>query len=239
MLIFQKWKKKDGYGQSKVVAEKLLFEAKKLFGLKMKIFRPSSISGHSTTGFSNSLDFSNLFLNACIYLGICCETSVNFNWIPVDFVARSVVILSKSQNSGEIFHLAGEGPSLKSILNELKNTGFHLETVTEEEWQKKVENKICIEHTHLFPIKQTLINFRWKPLSSAKSVPTLQTQKVLFDLNIPWINISNEMIVKGIKFFKERLALEFHRIASELYFFVARISVADKYFLHSRQPIAF
>ena len=44
---------RDGYGQTKAVAERLLLGAHERFGLPVSVYRPSVICGDSSSGFSN------------------------------------------------------------------------------------------------------------------------------------------------------------------------------------------
>src|SRR5690242_16432154 len=51
------------YGQTKVVSERLIYEAHKKFGIDARVYRPCAISGAvGPSGFSNKRDFTNLLL---------------------------------------------------------------------------------------------------------------------------------------------------------------------------------
>lgn len=153
--------KKDGYGQTKVVSERLLHGAYMKYGLDVRVYRPSSISGlwvllfhcysvyqnmlcaGSCNGFSNPLDFGNLLLHACVKLqSAVMSTSVMMRWIPVDFVAEAVVRLSRNPTlRSRVFHLTHEGPRLQDVLSVL--AGVHkLSSVSADEWKRKVDTQI-------------------------------------------------------------------------------------------------
>ena len=60
----------NGYGISKHVSEVLLSQIE---NLDFQIYRPGTIIGHSKTFYTNQTDFWNLFLLACVELGVCPE----------------------------------------------------------------------------------------------------------------------------------------------------------------------
>ena len=62
--FFQQMAARDGYGQTKAVAERLLVHAAEKFGLPFCCYRPSVVSGATDTGFSNTADFENHLIRA-------------------------------------------------------------------------------------------------------------------------------------------------------------------------------
>ncbi|MDQ3285553.1 MAG: thioester reductase domain-containing protein, partial [Actinomycetota bacterium] len=62
----------DGYGQSKWVAEKLVWQAAER-GLPVTVYRPGNISGHSTDGASNPRDFQGALIAESLRLGLAPE----------------------------------------------------------------------------------------------------------------------------------------------------------------------
>lgn len=78
-VIAMIWKRRKGkppnicisspfsYGQTKVVSERLVYEAHRRYNLDVRIHRPCSISGSTQkSGFSNKRDFTNILLKAVI-----------------------------------------------------------------------------------------------------------------------------------------------------------------------------
>ncbi len=61
--------REDGYGQSKWVAEKLVWQAAER-GLPVTVYRPGNISGHSTDGASNPRDFQGALIAESLRLGL-------------------------------------------------------------------------------------------------------------------------------------------------------------------------
>jgi fatty acid CoA ligase FadD9 len=97
---------RDGYGQTKMVAEQLLRSAHAAHGLPVNIFRLSVISGHTVSGYSNELDFGNMLILACVLLkaGVF-QTSFALGWIAADDAARSMVRIGKEACNNGVYHL--------------------------------------------------------------------------------------------------------------------------------------
>ena len=86
--------REDGYGQSKWVAEKLVWEAAGR-GLPVRVYRPGNISGHSATGASNPRDFLGALIAGSLRAGSAPEIEGwRMEMTPVDFVARTVCQLA-------------------------------------------------------------------------------------------------------------------------------------------------
>lgn len=78
----------DGYGQSKWVAEQLVFEAGRR-GLPVRILRAGTISGHSNTGAANAWDLLNALIVESIRIGYHPDVpGWRAEMTPVDFVSR-------------------------------------------------------------------------------------------------------------------------------------------------------
>ncbi|CAG8449470.1 7430_t:CDS:10 [Acaulospora colombiana] len=97
---------RSGYGQSKWVSEKLIFEARKR-GLPASIIRPGYIVGHSRTGVTNTDDFIWRLLKGCIQLKLVPTIHNTINMCPVDYVSECVVRVSLSSvaPSKGVFHV--------------------------------------------------------------------------------------------------------------------------------------
>ncbi len=95
-----------GYAQSKCVAETLVYQASQR-GLPVSIYRPALVWGESSSGMSNTGDLLSTFLKGCIEMGCAPELDWLMDCCPVDFVASSIVRLSRTQpESCRVFHLA-------------------------------------------------------------------------------------------------------------------------------------
>ena len=92
-----------GYGQSKFVSEKLVFEARRR-GLAASVVRPGYILGHSRSGVSNTSDFIWRLCKGCAQMGSIPSMQNVINACPVDYVAKVVVAgaLEAQQTFGQM-----------------------------------------------------------------------------------------------------------------------------------------
>ena len=81
----------SGYSQTKVVCERLLYQAKISLGVRVKLYRPCAVSSHSKTGFTNISDLGTLLVAAIVHSrAVVKEATLRFSWVPVDFVGKCV-----------------------------------------------------------------------------------------------------------------------------------------------------
>jgi L-aminoadipate-semialdehyde dehydrogenase len=120
---------KTGYGQTKWVCEKVLMTAAKR-GLQVRIVRPGYVVGDSVTAgalgnrftkrrfnlvrratVTNTDDFVWRLVKGCIQIGLVPDINNTINMVPVDHVARCVVLAaitsaqSASPTHAEIYHV--------------------------------------------------------------------------------------------------------------------------------------
>jgi amino acid adenylation domain-containing protein/thioester reductase-like protein len=126
----------DGYGQSKWVAEKLVWQAAES-GLPVSVYRPGNISGHSATGASNPRDFQGALIAESLHLG--CAPLVDgwrMEMTPVDFVSHAICHLAgESSALGQVFHLADPNPvSAERVFAWLEEMGYPLQRLDYPDW---------------------------------------------------------------------------------------------------------
>ncbi|HEU5376092.1 MAG TPA: amino acid adenylation domain-containing protein [Ktedonobacteraceae bacterium] len=130
---------RDGYAQSKWVAEKIVTIARSR-GLPVVIYRPGRITGHSQSGFWRSEDVLYRMIKGCLQLGMCPIFSTNdtLEMTPVDFVSRAIVSLSGRKSSpGQSFHLCcppGAEARINEIMTWLTSAGYQLQQVQYGAW---------------------------------------------------------------------------------------------------------
>jgi thioester reductase-like protein len=128
--------REDGYGQSKWVAEKLVWEAAGR-GLPVRVYRPGNISGHSVTGASNPRDFLGALIAESLRIGAAPEVEGwRMEMTPVDFVAEAICHLAAEPEApGRVFHLANpDPPPASEVFSWLEGLGYHLERLPYSEW---------------------------------------------------------------------------------------------------------
>lgn len=103
--------REDGYGQSKWVAEKLVWEAAE-HGLPVFVYRPGNVSGHSVTRASNPRDALGGVIVESLRIGYTPDIEDwRMEMTPVDFVCGAIRhIASDPANAGRVFHLADPDP---------------------------------------------------------------------------------------------------------------------------------
>ncbi|KAL6070370.1 D-alanine--D-alanyl carrier protein ligase [Balamuthia mandrillaris] len=182
--------KEDGYSQSKAIAEMLLYKAHQHLGLDVRVHRPGPISGDTISGVTNPHDFVSLLLRACVLLGCAVmDTTVVLHWTPVDVVAKAIVSLMTINNEVKdedqrVFHYMNQGPALSMVMAELVKAGFSLRNVSSEEWRERAKKELTMERDErLWPLKEQLCGFEWKPKSGASGcLPTVRTKETLRSL---------------------------------------------------------
>jgi amino acid adenylation domain-containing protein/thioester reductase-like protein len=126
----------DGYGQTKWVAEKLVYEAGRR-GLAVRVYRPGTISGHSATGSSNTYDLLNALIVESLHLG--CAPQVD-GWLvemtPVDFVSKAITTLSDYTDTEHcIYHLGDPNPvASDAIFDSLSELGYTTKRLPWQDW---------------------------------------------------------------------------------------------------------
>ncbi|MBD2665596.1 amino acid adenylation domain protein [Richelia sinica FACHB-800] len=129
----------NGYCQTKWVAEKLLQTAAER-GIPISIYRPSRISGHSQTGVFNSNDFLYKLIIGCVQLGSTPDIDIRDNIVPVDYVSKAIVHLSKQEESlGKTFHLVHtQTLHTNTLIDHIRSLGYVIEQISYDQWRAKL-----------------------------------------------------------------------------------------------------
>jgi len=132
---------KDGYAQSKWVAEKLVMIARSR-GIPVCIYRLGMITGHSQTGVSNTSDLICRMVKGFIQLGSAPDLDLMINMTPVDYVSKAIVYLSRQKESlGKAFHLVNSHSlHLSKLVNEIHSFGYPIQQIAYDKWQAKLLN---------------------------------------------------------------------------------------------------
>ncbi|CZT44769.1 probable NRPS-like enzyme [Rhynchosporium secalis] len=126
----------DGYGQTKWVAEQLVYAAGAR-GMPVRILRAGTISGHSTSGSTNTYDLFNALLVESLHLGYSPNIS---GWraemTPVDYVSKAITTLADdTTSSNRIFHLGDANPvNTQSLFDDLSKLGFPTKPLEWKSW---------------------------------------------------------------------------------------------------------
>ena len=128
-----------GYAQSKIVAESLVCEAMRR-GLPATIYRPSLISGDSTTGTFNDDDLLSLLIEGTVEMGAAPDLDWVLDCQPVDVVARQ--ILQLSAHTGGVFHLLHDRPRhWRECLLWMRLAGYDIRLMPYSEWLARLDER--------------------------------------------------------------------------------------------------
>ncbi|HEY0451959.1 amino acid adenylation domain-containing protein [Actinophytocola sp.] len=145
-----------GYDQSKWVAEQLVATLGER-GLPVVRYRPWTILGHSGTGATNPADFSCVLLKGCVQLGVGPDHALTMNLMPVDFVSRAIVHVSRQRASfGRAFHFRNTSTvSLRDIWDWVAEFGYRFEVVSDATWRRTL--RAVDSANALFPVVPLLL----------------------------------------------------------------------------------
>ncbi|WP_055494254.1 non-ribosomal peptide synthetase [Streptomyces sp. TP-A0356] len=132
---------RHGYARTKWVAEALVDEARRR-GLPVTVFRPTRISGDTTTGVCQTSDFLWLLLKGCLQVGAAPDDYTSaFDLVPVDGVSAAVVSLAVDPaTAGRTYHVSGESPlPFAEAVRRLRALGHTLDGVPLTAWHRRVE----------------------------------------------------------------------------------------------------
>jgi len=128
-----------GYTQTKWVAEKLVTIARSR-GIPVCIYRPALITGHSQTGVWNTDDVVCRLIKSFVELRAAPDIEAELNMIPVDYVSKAVVHLSRQDTSlGKVFHLANSRPvTWRELATWIGALGSPVQQIPYDKWRTRL-----------------------------------------------------------------------------------------------------
>jgi amino acid adenylation domain-containing protein/thioester reductase-like protein len=145
----------DGYGQTKWVAEQLILAAGKR-GLPARIYRPGTISGHSTSGSSNTYDLLNALVVESLQLGHAPDIDGWYaEMTPADFVSKAILSLADIIDTEQrVFHLGDPNPlPTKELFGIYAELGYPAKPLGWEDWVALWnEQRGSISGDHIFTV---------------------------------------------------------------------------------------
>ncbi|KAH9941183.1 L-aminoadipate-semialdehyde dehydrogenase large subunit [Epithele typhae] len=171
---------KTGYGQSKWVAEKLLFEAGRR-GLRGHIVRPGYVVGDSQSAVTNTDDFLWRLVKGCVQLGLVPDINNTVNMVPVDHVARccALAALPPSRRGRGRTRRAARSrtprPTFNTLLGVLAAYGFGTARADYVAWRAALERHVMeTQDNALFP----LLHFVLDDLPTSTKAPELDDARM-------------------------------------------------------------
>ncbi|KAL6306085.1 alpha-aminoadipate reductase Lys1p [Sparassis latifolia] len=190
---------KTGYGQSKWVSEKLLFEAGRR-GLRGHIVRPGYVVGDSRTAVTNTDDFIWRLVKGCIQLGLVPDINNTVNMVPVDHVARCTVLavlapLPAPRDALSVLHIAAHPqPTFNDMFSALARYGFATKRCEYLLWRSQLEKHVMeVQDNALFP----LLHFVLDDLPTSTKAPELNDENMRA-LLAPHMQLTNRTVDKEL-----------------------------------------
>ncbi|KAJ7096683.1 alpha-aminoadipate reductase Lys1p [Mycena belliarum] len=164
---------KTGYGQTKWVSEKLLFEAGRR-GLRGHIVRPGYVVGDSHTAVTNTDDFLWRLVKGCIQLGLVPDINNTVNMVPVDHVAlctAQAAVAPLPDAALSVLHVTARPlPTYNDLLAPLAQFGFGTTQCEYVVWRRRLEQHVMeTQDNALFP----LLHFVLDDLPTSTKSPEL------------------------------------------------------------------
>ncbi len=141
----------SGYSGSKWVSEGIINIARKR-GVPVSIYRPGLILGHTRTGAAQGNDYLIASLKGYLAMGFYPDHALLLDIVPVDYVAASLVHISKKpESNGKFFNLFNpEQVSIRQFFDWVKEFGYILNPVPFNEGKEKI---LALDDTHpLYPL---------------------------------------------------------------------------------------
>ncbi|CEE91237.1 Putative non-ribosomal peptide synthetase (fragment) [Xenorhabdus nematophila str. Anatoliense] len=141
----------SGYSGSKWVSEGIINIARKR-GVPVSIYRPGLILGHTRTGAAQGNDYLIASLKGYLAMGFYPDHALLLDITPVDYVAASLVHISrKPESNGKFFNLFNpEQVSIRQFFDWVQEFGYILNPVPFNEGKDKI---LALDDTHpLYPL---------------------------------------------------------------------------------------
>ncbi|MDC0773368.1 non-ribosomal peptide synthetase [Streptomyces sp. HD] len=192
-----------GYTQSKWVAEQLV-ETARARGLPVTVYRPTRIAGDTSTGACQDADFLWLLLKGCVQAGLApVLPGVAFDLVPVDYLSRAVVALSRHPGAaGRNVHLSGEQLlPFGSAVDGLRGRGYRLRDVPLPVWVRAVEQS---PDNAAFPLLGVLgMDGHDDDPEGSTRYDSGETARLLTDTGITCPDIDEKLFTRYVQYFVE------------------------------------
>ncbi|MBD2781750.1 thioester reductase domain-containing protein [Xenorhabdus szentirmaii] len=178
----------SGYSGSKWVSEGIINIARKR-GMPVSIYRPGLILGHTRTGAAQGNDYLVASLKGYLAMGFYPDHALLLDITPVDYVAASLVHLSKKPDSnGKFFNLFNpEQVSIRQFFDWVQDFGYILSPVPFDEGKEKI---LALEDSHpLYPLIPLIRDMTERPYRALDPAyineirPELELKNTLAGLN--------------------------------------------------------
>ena len=170
-----------GYTGSKWVAERTVHLAQEQ-GLPVSIYRPGLILGHTESGHTQTSDYLVILLKGFLKMGLLPEFARIFDTVPVDYVAKAIVQVSKNPRShGKFYHLFNPAPvTVYKYYEWIRNFGYQFEVAPSHETRRYVQ-QVGPDHP-LYPLTPLILGATPEDEIAARSLDPIYMNEVQPDL---------------------------------------------------------
>eukprot|EP01102_Stenamoeba_stenopodia_P008150 TRINITY_DN2316_c0_g1_i4.p1 TRINITY_DN2316_c0_g1~~TRINITY_DN2316_c0_g1_i4.p1 ORF type:complete len:1150 (+),score=238.13 TRINITY_DN2316_c0_g1_i4:315-3764(+) len=192
-----------GYAQSKLVAELILLEAANR-GVRSVIYRPTTLSGDSTTGASNESDYVNRVLCGIVKIQkYCLANSIDCNIVPVDLASEAIVKISQfvqfDNDNLKVHNIVNpDDLPFQSVVEWIQQFGCKLDVVTYDVWKTALEQRIT-KGDLLYPLKQTFL----ENTKHRRDMPTILLKTVSTNPDSAFITLQDEELLRRVRVTQE------------------------------------
>lgn len=193
-----------GYTQTKWVAERIVAAARER-GLPATVYRIGRISGDSTTGACQADDFLWRQVQSFIQLGAAPPgDTMTTDLLPVDFVARAVVRLSREPAARDrtlhLFHPTGA--DFDTVYEGIRACGYPVRVVPTEQWWTLLEESAAAPGGNALAAALPL--FREGALELGDNTYRNEsTETLLRRLGLPFPAVDPAAVSRLIRFFQQ------------------------------------
>ena len=174
----------NGYNVTKWVAEHLVWEAAER-GVDATILRPGNITGVADTGLCQPARNRILLLvKGSLQLGAAPAGDTDFDFTPVDFLARAVVrCTTDPQRELRVFHLQNPTPlTWEDYLGALAQCGYPITLEEPSEWRKRLTS--IDESNALFDVVAFYLDDSQEDIGDMSRIDHQQTAAALARLGV-------------------------------------------------------
>ncbi|KAI0309336.1 male sterility protein-domain-containing protein [Amylostereum chailletii] len=124
-----------GYGESKWVAEQLLFRARSAAGLNATVVRVGQLSGDTTVGAWNTKEWVPALVSLGKAVGALPARAGPVSWIPVDVAAKALMEMRRSNQA--VLHLVSPTPAAWNTLFSTFARLIAVPLLPQDEWNAR------------------------------------------------------------------------------------------------------
>lgn len=149
-----------GYVQTKWAAEHLLAQARAR-GMPTRTFRLGRVLGDSRSGVCLTTHFTCRVIKGCIQLGLAPDLDdLEIEMTPVDYVARSLVHIARSDTTDEIFHLVNPvRMRFRELVAVIRRQGWDVRLVDRQQWWRALQQSLQHSRNELHPVMDIVREF--------------------------------------------------------------------------------